>query len=375
MTRRLRIAIVYNDDTHFKQHLSPTELQGEAEVADSAGDVFNTLASHHDCSLLAIRDSLDEVIETLRSNRPDVVFSLCEGLFGRPAWEGNFVLLLEMLGLPYSGCESLTLQLAQHKGLVKRLLAGAGIATPRGLTFSPGDSTDAIEAFFTTPTAPAASISQFSILNSQFAPPAASISQFSILNSQFALPTIVKPESEDGGVGVESSSVVTSAAEAAKRGRWIHERYGQAAVIEEFIDGAELNQAMYLGRSGMVFLPPGEVVFDASLKAHERIVGAAAKWDTGSVEDLATTSRTPAHIGENEKTALRESASHVGTLLGVTGYCRIDFRRGADGTMYVIDVNPNPDIGPGSGFRKALDAAGIPFRTFLEELMLAKLAR
>lgn len=339
MTRSLRVAIVYNDDAHLKAHLSSTELQGEAEVADSANDVLQALQGHHDCSMIPIRDSLTAEIQRLRTNRPDIVFNLCEGLLGHPQWEGNFALLLEMLAIPYTGCESLTLKLAQRKGLVKRLLLSAGIPTPRGLTFGPTESPSLLDALF----------------------------------DGRGATVIVKPESEDGGVGVDSGSVVSSAAEAVQRCRWIHEHYRQAAVVEEFIDGAELNQSIYRGRSGMIALPPGEVVFDAALKSSERIVGAAAKWDSGSREDLATVSRTPAMVSAGTRAELEESALRVAALLDMNGYCRLDFRQDSEGHMRVIDVNPNPDLGPGSGFRKALVAAGIPYRTFLEELMLAKL--
>ncbi|HVT03691.1 MAG TPA: hypothetical protein VHL58_10000 [Thermoanaerobaculia bacterium] len=339
MTRSRRVAIVYNDDAHLKAHLSSIELRGEAEVADSARDVLETLSNHHECSLISIRDSLDEALHSLRTNRPEIVFNLCEGLLGRPRWEGNFALLLEMLGIPYTGCESLTLQLTQRKGLIKRLLIAAGIPTPRGLTFEQADAVADLEKLF----------------------------------KAGAGALIVKPESEDGGVGVDSASVVWSPAEAEQRCRWIHERYRQAAIVEEFIDGPELNQAIYQGPSGMIALPPGEVVFDESLKPNERVVGFAAKWASGSAEDLSTISRTPADITASEKAELRQTSLRVASLLDVNGYCRLDFRQGPDGQMRVLDVNANPDIGPGSGFRKALDAAGIPFRTFLEELMLAKL--
>jgi D-alanine-D-alanine ligase-like ATP-grasp enzyme len=54
---------------------------------------------------------------------------------------------------------------------------------------------------------------------------------------------------------------------------------------------------------------------------------------------------------------------------------RIDLRQAKDGRLYIIDVNPNPDIGPGSGFRKALAAAEVPFSDFLEALIMAAYAR
>ena len=64
---------------------------------------------------------------------------------------------------------------------------------------------------------------------------------------------------------------------------------------------------------------------------------------------------------------------HVAAMMGMAGYCRFDLRQGADGRIQIIDINANPDIGPGSGFRKALAAASIRFEDFLGELIDALL--
>ncbi|HEY8376474.1 MAG TPA: hypothetical protein VIK91_08295, partial [Nannocystis sp.] len=67
------------------------------------------------------------------------------------------------------------------------------------------------------------------------------------------------------------------------------------------------------------------------------------------------------------------TCTRAAAMLGMTGYCRFDLRLAPDGRICVLDVNANPDIGPGSGFRKALAAAEIPFADFLEQLIAARL--
>ena len=59
------------------------------------------------------------------------------------------------------------------------------------------------------------------------------------------------------------------------------------------------------------------------------------------------------------------------SVLSVGGYCRFDVRQRPSGELCILDVNPNPDIGQGTGFRKALQAAGIDFADFLKQLMIA----
>src|SRR5205814_794181 len=135
--------------------------------------------------------------------------------------------------------------------------------------------------------------------------------------------------------------------------------------------GNELNQAFFHGPDGLVLLPPGEVVFSNELKPHERIVGWKAKWDYGSAEDRATVNRTPAQISESLRAEIADICTRAVTLLGITGYCRFDLRQAATEELFILDVNPNPDIGAGTGFRKALDVAGIPFRDFLNATIMA----
>jgi len=248
----------------------------------------------------------------------DAVFNLCEGVLGNPRYEMHFAFGLEMLGIPFTGADPIATGLCSDKTLVKRLLASSGIAMP-------GDG----------------------------------------------FPAIVKPSREDAGVGIERASVVATREEAEARVRYIEETYRQPALIEEFIDGREFNQAMYLGK----LLPPGEIVFADGLTAEERVVGWKAKWASGSDEDRATVNRTPAVIDDTLRSDLADLCRKAAAVLSIGGYCRMDVRQRPTGELCIVDINPNPDIGPGSGFRKALEAAGIGFRDFLEELMMSAMSR
>ena len=88
----------------------------------------------------------------------------------------------------------------------------------------------------------------------------------------------MKPSREDAGIGIDAASVVSSTAEIEARVKHVEETYRQPALVEEFIDGRELNQAIYFSTTGPVVLPPGEIVFDDDLATNERVVGWKAKW-------------------------------------------------------------------------------------------------
>jgi D-alanine-D-alanine ligase len=322
---RVTIVVAYNDDTALKTHLNEIERIGEEEVAGTAREVASILGA----TLLPVRD-VRTALDQLRRDKPDIVFNLCEGVQGNPKWEMHFALALEMLGIPFTGCDPVATGICGDKWMTKQVLTASGVATPRGFVVtSEGD-----------------------------VPP---------LNGTW----IVKPSREDAGIGIDAASVCTSRSAVIARALHVVQTYKQPALVEEFIDGDELNQSLFYGTDGIVLLPPGEIVFDDALATNERVVGWKAKWSAGSDEDRATRNRTPAQIDAKATRELAHLCTRAATVLSLGGYCRFDVRRRRSGELTILDVNPNPDIGRDTGFRKALDAAHIEFADFLNQLMIA----
>ena len=316
-----RIAVAYNDDAYLKSHLNEFERLGEAEVYACAKEAAELL----DAEMVPVACDIRKSLQKLREF--DVVVDYCEGVLGSPQFEMNFALALEMIGVAHTSCEPMAVAICSDKILVKRLLEASGLPTPRGYT-SPSD-----------------------------APPGT---------------YIVKPSLEDAGIGIDEHAVVTTPRELQERFDYIGERYGQPPLIEEFIEGRELNQSLYLGK----LLPAGEVVFAEHLAACERVVGWKAKWANGSPEDLATRNRTPARIDSATRDQIARICLVAVELLGLDMTVRFDLRQSSQNdVIYIVDVNPNPDLGSDSGFRKALDAAGILFSDLLEDLIIAGCAR
>ena len=310
-----RIAVAFNDDAARKSHLNATELVGELEVVETAHEIASVLSA----DLIAVGDDITAAIDQCR--RADVVVDLCEGVLGNPRFEKNFALALEMFGIPHTSCDPIAVGLCTDKRLVKRILGAANLPTPRQWLGQPG---------------------------------------------MF----IVKPALEDGGIGIDDAAVVDSD-DVAMRAAYVQRTYKQPAIVEEFIEGRELNQAMYCD----VMLPTGEVVFDESLEPRRRVVGAKAKWEAGSPEDLATVNRTPAQIESLTRGEIHRICSTAAAVLGLDMVVRFDLRQAKGGKLYIIDINPNPDLGKGSGFRRALEAAKVPFSEFLDTLIIAAYAR
>jgi D-alanine-D-alanine ligase len=310
----MTVLIAYNDDLHLKPHLNEIEKRGEEEVVETAKEVAALIGGE----LFPVRD-VRSALDELQRRKPELVFNLCEGVGGRPSWEMHFGLALEMLGIPATGCDPLAAGICGDKILTKRILEAAGIPVPRA--YPEGDA------------------------------------------------WIVKPSREDAGIGIDAASVCRSHDAVTDRVKWVTDTYRQAALVEEFIDGRELNQALFHGRDGVVVLPPGEIEFAAHLRPEERVVGWKAKWSEGSAEDLATVSRTGV-MDDTSRSDVSATCTRAAAVLSLRGYCRFDLRQRPTGELCIIDINPNPDIGRGTGFRKALEAAGIEFRDFLNELMI-----
>jgi D-alanine-D-alanine ligase len=337
----MKSVVAFNDDVDLKGHLNEVEKLGEMEVGETAREVADLLGAR----LMPVRD-VRAALDELRADRPEVVFNLCEGVAGKPEWEMHFGLALEMLGIPFTGADPTAVGICGDKGLTKQLLKTGGLPVPEGWVWSAGDPARVLDIR---------------------KPVGGEVAR--------APRWIVKPLHEDAGIGIDAASVCASPEEVTKRVEHVTKTYRQPALVEEFIDGRELNQALFFGAGGIRILPPGEIVFAASLRAEERVVGWKAKWAEGSAEDAATVNRTPGVIDDTLRSDVSDVCSKAASLLSIGGYCRFDLRQRPSGELCIIDVNPNPDIGRGSGFRRALDAAGIPFKDFLGELMMAALSR
>jgi D-alanine-D-alanine ligase len=340
----MRIAITYNADAAAKPHIPLAELDGagdpdpEPALAGAASDVHAALAGGHTCATIPVGADQVAALQAVRAFAPDVVFNLCEGMLGRSAWDTHLVLALELLGIPCCGADAVTIALAQDKALMRNLLRRIGVRTPDGFVAAIGRPEDPLRRDLAGLLASAGRI-------------------------------IIKPSREDAGVGIDGESVVgdVEAALAACRRVWTTHR--QAALVEAFLDGSEYNLGIYVGPDGPVLLPPGQIVYAHDLAPGQRVVGWRAKWDAASPEHRTTPSCIVRDLPPGLRAEITTICRRIATTLGLTGYFRFDLRVGPDGRVHVLDLNANPDLAEGSGFRKALAAAGVRFEQFLADMI------
>ncbi|MDH5815274.1 MAG: ATP-grasp domain-containing protein [Candidatus Nezhaarchaeota archaeon] len=282
--------------------------------------------------LFPLRDDIEETIKSIKASKPDVIVNLSEGCMGDSSLEMHIASMLEILGVPYTGSTPLTLGLCQDKGLAKDVLKANGVPTPK-----------------------------YRVMRG-FEPP-----------EGLSLPLMVKPLREDASIGITKDSFVRTLRELERQVNYINSTYRQPALVEEYISGREFNVSI-LGDEEPIALPISEIVFE--FDEDPKVVDYRAKWLKDSEEYLKTKPVCPAEIDEPLKSRIEEVAIKAYRALRCRDYARVDIRLDAKtGKPYVLEVNPNPDISPDSGFVRSLRAAKIAFEEFIEMIISFALKR
>ena len=330
---RTRVVVAYNEpcpsryDTAGEEKAVLGVLQAVTAVHESL------LELGYDVTRVPLSPPLEPAISKLISLDAELVFNLFEGFCGEPQTEALVPEALSAAGVPYTGCSGTLLRLALDKAGVKVLLKAAGIPTP-----------------------------DFQLLNPQ------------ILHLfQLNYPCIVKPCSEDASHGITGASMVSNFASLVKQVRLVTESYGGDALVEEFIDGREFN-ATVLGNSQGTVLPVSEITYSLPPEM-PRILTFEAKWETESPYFKGTKVICPAEIGTAEREHVAEIALAAYQLLGGRGYARVDMRQDREGRLNVLEVNPNPDISPGTGAARQAKAAGMTYTQFVEKIVQLAIER
>lgn len=274
----------------------------------------------------ALRRDVRKFVQRARRFRPDVVFNLCEQVGGDTRMEKNAVALFELGRWRYTGNGSLALALCLEKAMTKRMLGVARIATPRYTVVRRGETIE-----------------------------------------DFPLPAIVKPAMADGSLGITARSVVKTRHALRKRVQYVHRRFKQAALVEQFLKGREFQVAL-LGNGEPTVLAVAELSFAGLPKHTPRIVSYAAKWHPATTYYRCTNPVLPPNIRERLHKKLEQAATRAFEFLGLRGYARIDFRV-VRGTPFVIDVNPNPDISMDAGLARAALHAGLSYADLIERVV------
>ena len=330
--RRLKVAVLYNAPMLPPDHPDSASEADVAEVACVVAEGLNRQG--YDAWPLAADPPVGKLVGQLANPVPDLIFNLIEGFGGDSGGEAHVTGLLELLGLPYTGCPPEAQSLCHSKARTKALLKGMGL-----------------------PTAP------FAVVRSGEPIP----------RWRGPWPVIVKPEAEDASLGIDQQSVARTPeaiVEAVARLRVAH--IGDV-LFEAYLPGREFNVGV-LGLPEPESLPIAEILYNVP-DGSWPILTYAAKWHVGSPEDLATRPVCPADVEPSLAATLGSMAVEAFRATGCRDYARVDFRLDADGSPMILEVNPNPDIGPKAGWARALGVSGRDYDATLAKLVEQAKAR
>jgi D-alanine-D-alanine ligase len=334
-SRRGCILVLHNRD--FAAADDP-EFASRADVENAARDIVRALVERgHAAELLPVpTDPLaaPSLMAEIVRRAPSLVFNLCESLAGDARHEVVFPSLFELAGVAYTGSGPLALGTALRKDRTKAILRACGVPTPAA----------AVSVDGTVP---------------RDVPP---------------FPLIIKPAREDASTGIWLRSVVATVAELRARVAEVWARYRQPVLIEQFVDGRELYVSLLGNGAALTALPMHEVDFGAMPAGAPHIVTYDGKWDPSSQEYKGTRS-----VRAEVTAALRDrcaaAARAAFEALELRDYARVDLRVAADGTPYVIDVNPNCDLSDGAGVCRAASFGGLSYPDLIERVVASAAAR
>jgi D-alanine-D-alanine ligase len=327
--KKISVLILYSLPAPFFPDGSP-DIIGQESVLFRLQAVQEALLSlGFSVQTLEARGELPTLARKIRSAKGDLVFNLCEEFLGRSRLEMNVAALLELLDISFTGSSALALGLSQDKGKTKSLLASQGIPTPAFRVWQPGMDRSL---------------------------------------SGLRFPLIIKPLREDASLGIDNEAFILDEKTLKQRVQKIYQGYGQPALVEEYIEGRELNVSI-LGNEEPRVLPISEIDFSSMPPGLPRICGYSAKWVETSQEYAHTVPLCPAQLSPQIEKKVEKNALEAYRIMECRDYARVDIRLSPRGIPYVLEVNPNPDISPDAGMTRSAKAAGFTYAELMGRIV------
>jgi D-alanine-D-alanine ligase len=268
--------------------------------------------------------------------KPHVVFNLLEQFHDEAVYDHNVVSYLELLRVPYTGCNPRGLILARGKDVSKTLVHHHRVPIPAFAVF----------------------------------PKRRKVKR----PAKLALPLIVKSVNEDASMGIAQASVVDSDEKLAERVAFIHESVGTAAIAEQYIEGRELYVGV-LGNDRLRVFPIWELDFGPMADSRWKIATEKLKYDLKYQEKIGVNQKRAEDLAPELVALIQRLAKRTFRTLELEGYARIDFRLAQDGTPYFLEANPNAEIAKIEVFAEAAQADGLAYPDLLQRILALGITR
>jgi D-alanine-D-alanine ligase len=294
-------------------------------------DVVSTLRSlGHEVTTLGVGTDLGAIRRAVEEVTPHTVFNLLEDFHDVPIYDQNLVSYLELLRVPYTGCNPRGLMLARDKAISKTLLAFHRVPVPDFFVVRAGKA----------PRRP----------------------------KRLRFPLIVKSLTKEGSAGIAQSSLVDDEPKLAERVRFVHEHLGTDAIVEQYVDGRELYVGV-LGNERLQVLPPWELHFTNMPDDLPRIATDRVKWSRAYQKKRGIRTGAAKDLPDGVAARLGHLSKRIYRVLQLSGCARIDFRLDAEGRLFVLEANPNPQLARGEDLAASAEHAGLSYEALIQRLL------
>ena len=332
MRGKLRVLVLMHKDL-----VPPDSIEGmQNEEVDKAPwkteyDVVASLKNlGHEVHALGVISDLGRIREALQEIKPHVAFNLLEEFDVVAVYDAHVVSYLELMRQPYTGCNPRGLILARDKALSKKLLAYHRIRVPSFHVFPKGRA---------------------------IRRPA-----------RLHLPLFVKSVTEEGSRGISQASLVRDDEKLQERVEFIHRQVGTDAIAEEYIEGRELYVGM-LGNQRLTTFPVWELLFTKMPPDMPRIATGSVKWNVDYQKKWGIETQAAADLPDGANERIQRLCKRAYRILDLSGYARMDLRMTEAGEVYVLEANPNPQIGSGEDLAESAEIAGLDYGPLLQRIM------
>jgi len=318
------------DDKMDESEEPPPDLLAECDSDETIKAVQQALERYH----RVIPIEADELAYIrLLKEKPDLVFNMAERLFG-PNRESHIPTICEILNIPYTGSDPLTLGLCLDKARAKEILAYHRIPTP-----------------------------PFRVVDDENDLPIA-----------ITYPCIVKPLYEGSSKGIKNDSVVFNRKELKKKVGEIKNLYEQPAIVEKFLDGREFTVGVLGNYPELEVLPIVEIDHSQLPAGARPIYSYEAKWLWDTPDKPLDIFRCPAEITSSLQRKIEQIIVKTCRLFRIRDWARIDVRLDDRGEPNIIEINPLPGVLPrpedNSCLPKAARAAGYTYEQLINRVVV-----
>lgn len=330
MKKKLKVLALFDAvrpttiDQDLSAEMKTEDWKTEANVLGALGELGYT--TEH----LAIFDNLDLLRQKLESFAPDVIFNLADQFKNNRGFDQNIASLLEMQGVPFTGCGATGLVLCKHKGTSKKILGYHHIHVPNFVVIPRGQRIARLK--------------------------------------RPKFPILVKPVKEEASYGISQASFVTTDEQFKERVAFIHEKHDADVIAEEYIEGREFYVSV-MGTLKLTVFPMRELVFGEVPPNEPKIATYRAKWDEEYRKRWGLQNRFPEGLDPALVARIEETCKRIYRLLTIEGYARIDLRLTAANEIYFIEANPNPILAADEDFAQSAAQAGLSYPQLIDRII------